>query len=134
LTTEDLKVTFREATSMKQVVPLMPTLMQQTAIDIAEILSEVSDELLVQIFDFFTIKQQGVIFSEFPIDRQYSYQQSISKKKFAVIFEEMPSDDRVDLYQMLSLNEQNSLLPFLSKRIREDVLYLNEYPEDTAGR
>ncbi len=133
LTTEDLKVTFREATSMKQVVPLMPTLMQQTAIDIAEILSEVSDELLVQIFDFFTIKQQGVIFSEFPIDRQYSYQQSISKKKFAVIFEEMPSDDRVDLYQMLSLSEQNALLPFLSKHIREDVLYLNEYPDDTAG-
>lgn len=133
LTTEDLKTSFEEATSMKQVVSLMPALMQQTVIDIAEILSEVSDELLVQIFDFFTIKQQGFIFSEFPIDRQYNYQQSISKKKFAVIFEEMPSDDRVDLYQMLSLSEQNALLPFLSKLIREDVLYLNTYPEETAG-
>jgi len=132
-TTKDLKESFREASSMKDIVSLMPALMQQTGIDIADILSEVSDELLVQIFDFFTIKQQGIIFSEFPIDRQYEYQQSISKKKFALIFEEMPSDDRVDLYQMLSLNEQNSLLPFLSKRIREDVLYLNEYPEDTAG-
>lgn len=133
LSTKRLRDSFREATSMKQIVPMMPVLMQQTGIDIAEILSEVSDELLVQIFDFFTIKQQGVIFSEFPIDRQYSYQQSISKKKFALVFEEMPSDDRVDLYQMLSLSEQNALLPFLPKRIREDVLYLNEYPDDTAG-
>lgn len=133
ITTEDLKTSFQEATRMKQVVSLMPALMQQTVIDIAEILSEVSDELLVQIFDFFTIKQQGFIFSEFPIDRQYNYQQSISKKKFAVVFEEMPSDDRVDLYQMLSLSEQNALLPFLSKHIREDVLYLNAYPEESAG-
>lgn len=133
ITSKGLKESFQEATSMKQVVSLMPALMQQTVIDIAEILSKVSDELLVQIFDFFTIKQQGFIFSEFPIDRQYSYQQSISKKKFAVVFEEMPSDDRVDLYQMLSLSEQNALLPFLSKRIREDVLYLNTYPEETAG-
>lgn len=133
LTAEDLKISFQEATSMKEVVSLMPILMQQTPIDIADILSEVSDDLLVQIFDFFTIKQQGFIFSEFPIDRQYEYQQSISKKKFALVFEEMPSDDRVDLYQMLSLSEQTALLPFLPKHIREDVLYLNTYPDETAG-
>lgn len=133
LTAEELKLSFEEATSMKEVVSLMPLLMQQTPIDIADILSEVTDDLLVQIFDFFTIKQQAFILSEFPIDRQYEYQQSISKKKFALVFEEMPSDDRVDLYQMLSLSEQNALLPFLPKHIREDVLYLNAYPEETAG-
>lgn len=132
-TAEELHFKFEEISSMKEIIPLMPSLMEQTAIDIAEIVSILDDSLLVQVFDFFTLKQQATIFSEIDLDRQYSFFKSVSKKKFAAIFEEMPSDDRVDLYQELSLSEQNSLLPFLSKPTREDVLYLNEYPDNTAG-
>jgi magnesium transporter len=55
------------------------------------------------------------------------------KLHFAYIFENMYSDVRADLYQELSKEEQIGLLPFLEKKVREDVIALSSYPPDTAG-
>jgi magnesium transporter len=58
---------------------------------------------------------------------------TVSKKRFAQIFENMPSENRADFFQHLTQEEQSSLLPYLSKKVREDVIKLSAYPPETAG-
>lgn len=45
----------------------------------------------------------------------------------------MPSDARADLFKVMTRQEQIDLIPFLSKKTRENVLALSSYPSDTAG-
>jgi magnesium transporter len=51
----------------------------------------------------------------------------------AALFEQMPSDDRADLYNRLSEEAQQKLLPALAKVERDDILRLAAYPEGTVG-
>ena len=45
----------------------------------------------------------------------------------------MYSDDRADLFQDFSKEEQIEILPYLDKKTREDVIVLSAYEPDTAG-
>ena len=45
----------------------------------------------------------------------------------------MYSDVRADLFQKFDKNDQIDLLPFLEKKVKEDVIHLSTYDEDTAG-
>ncbi|MEO1219358.1 MAG: magnesium transporter [Bacteroidota bacterium] len=76
---------------------------------------------------------QGSVFAELDGSYQLSLYQLASKKNFAAIFSHMPSDDRADFYQRLGDKEQARLFPYLTKRIREDVIALSAYPAKTAG-
>jgi len=45
----------------------------------------------------------------------------------------MYSDSRADLFQEFKKEEQIEILPYLNKKIREDVIVLSAYPPETAG-
>lgn len=49
------------------------------------------------------------------------------------LFEQMPSDDRADLYNRLGEEAQHKLLPALAKVERDDILRLAAYPEGSVG-
>jgi len=114
-------------------LPPFEVLKKMPIVEVAEQLVGMDAIELLPWLDGFSIAQQALIVAEFPIVRQLEFFQSVSRKRFAPIFEQMPSDSRADLFQHLTQQEQAELLPFLSKKVREDVIQLSNYPPETAG-
>ncbi len=116
-----------------QLMEMVPVMRKMPVVEVGEILQDIDETYLFNVLDRFSLEQQGLIFSEFPIAKQLRLFKSVSQKRFAHIFEHMPSDYRADLFQHLTPKEQAALLPFLPKRVREDVITLSAYPPETAG-
>jgi magnesium transporter len=101
--------------------------------DVAEFMEERPIEEILQYLKKLDLEDQGRIFSDFSVDLQLKFFHSIDRRTFANIFGQMFSDIRADLYQELTKEEQIELLPYLDKKVREDVIILSAYPPETAG-
>lgn len=101
--------------------------------DVAEFMEERSPEEVIKYLNKLDLEDQGRIFSDFSLDLQKKLFHSLERRTFARIFGNMFSDIRADLYQDLSKEEQIELLPYLDKKVREDVIILSAYPPETAG-
>jgi len=102
-------------------------------VEIAEVLQEFDNKVILDCFEMMSPERQGEVFAEMDMTRKLDFFKQLSKKRFASIFEYMYSDSRADFFQHLTQQEQASLLPFLSKETAEDVLVLSAYPPETAG-
>jgi magnesium transporter len=100
---------------------------------VVENLVEKSDIDIVHILKMIGPEASGKIFGYFTIDKQYDLSKIIDKRSFSDIFTHVYSDDRADLYQEFSKEEQIELLPYLDKKTREDVIVLSAYEPETAG-
>jgi magnesium transporter len=130
---QELHKLANEFQHIDQIIEMVPVMKKMPVVEVAEILEAIDETYLFNILDRFTLEQQGLIFAEFPMVKQLDLFKSVSKKRFAQIFENMPSENRADFFQHLTQEEQSSLLPFLSKNVREDVIKLSAYPPETAG-
>ncbi len=101
--------------------------------DISEWLTALSIPSIVKILTKIPYKKWGVVFAELPHETQRAIYCKMEKKKFALLFSCIPSDQRADFYQFLHDKERIQLLPFLAKKIKENVLALSGYPPETAG-
>lgn len=101
--------------------------------DVAEFLSDKPLEEVIDHLKKLDEEDQGKIFSDFSMDMQLKLFHGMDRRSFARIFGQMYSDIRADLYQELTKDEQIELLPYLNKKVREDVIILSAYPSDTAG-
>ena len=129
----DLQKLARDFKHIDQIIELVPVMQKMPVIEVAEILQSIDETYLLNLLDRFNIEQQGLIIAEFPMARQLNLFKGSSQKRFAKLFENMPSDNRADFFQHLTQQEQSLLLPYLSKIIREDVIKLSAYPPETAG-
>lgn len=101
--------------------------------DVAEFMEEKPLEEVIEYLKKLDLEDQGRIFSDFSIDLQLKLFHELDRRTFANIFGQMFSDIRADLYQELTKEEQIELLPYLDKKVREDVIILSAYPPETAG-
>ena len=101
--------------------------------DVAEFMEEKPIEEVIEFLHKLDIEDQGRIFSDFSQTIQLKLFHALDRRSFAEVFAHMFSDIRADLYQELSKEEQIELLPYLNKKVREDVLILSAYPPETAG-
>ncbi len=101
--------------------------------DVAEFMEEKSSDEIIEYLKQLDPEDQGRIFSDFSIDLQVKLFHGLDRRTFAKIFGQMYSDIRADLYQELTKEEQIELLPYLDKKVREDVIILSAYPPETAG-
>lgn len=101
--------------------------------DVAEFMEERSTEEVIAYLKQLDVEDQGRIFSDFTLELQLKLFHNLDRRSFALIFGQMFSDIRADLYQELTKEEQIELLPYLDKRVREDVIILSAYPPETAG-
>ncbi len=76
---------------------------------------------------------RGEIFSHFPMEVQLEIAENLGRRDIANLVNDMPPDDRVDLYKRLPEETQERLLPALAQAEREDIRRLAAYPEGTAG-
>ncbi|MFP5385322.1 MAG: magnesium transporter [Bacteriovoracia bacterium] len=101
--------------------------------DVAEFMEEKSIDEIMEYLNRLDLEHQGRIASDFSLDLQLKLFHSLERRSFAKIFGQMFSDIRADLYQELTKEEQIELLPYLDKKVREDVIILSAYPPETAG-
>ncbi|MCB1145726.1 MAG: magnesium transporter [Leptospiraceae bacterium] len=102
-------------------------------IEIAEILEELENEDLLSVLPALEKERRGAIVSEFDMDRQIFLFEHTEPAEFSDTFEHMYPESRADLYQNLSRVQQVTLLPYLPKNVRTDVIKLSSYPPETAG-
>ncbi len=101
--------------------------------DVAEFMEEKPIEEVAEYLQKLDLEDQGRIFSDFSFDIQLKLFRFLDKRTFAKVFGQMYSDIRADLYQELTKDEQIELLPYLDRKVREDVIILSAYPPETAG-
>jgi len=130
---EEIQTLLREFHHLDELIDLIPVLKKMPVVEVGEALYEVDEIYLPGILDHFEPRLQGLIMAEFSYTRQLNLFKSMSRKRFALIFAHIPSEDRADLFQYLTQKEQSSLLPFLPKGVREDVMDLSRYAEQSAG-
>lgn len=130
---EEIKKLAEEFVQIDRIIEMVPVLRKMPVVEVGEILQEVDDEYIFTILGYFPPREQGLLFAEFPLIRQLNLFRTVARRRFAEIFEHMPSDNRADFYQHLTQEEQATLLPYLSKKVREDVIRLSAYPPETAG-
>jgi len=129
----EIEKLLKEFTRVDMVLELVPVLKKMPLVEVSELLAPIDDVFLLSVLDQFRPEHQGQIVAEFPMYRQLSFFKSISRRRFVSIFENMPSENRADFYLEISLQEQAELLPYLTKKVREDVIKLSSYPPETAG-
>ena len=112
---------------------LLALLSSAPVVGVAEFLAQQSTADLLALLVRLPVEMQGAVFAEFDEQRQQAVYQLASKRDFAIIFSHMPSSDRADFYQQMNDREQAKLFPYLTKRVREDVIALSVYPPQTAG-
>lgn len=100
---------------------------------VVEVLEDKELSDIIKLLSFIDIEEAGRLFSHFSTDKQYDIFKVCNRKLFSDIFSAMYSDVRADLYQELLKEEQIGLLPYLKKKVREDVIVLSAYEPDTAG-
>ena len=77
--------------------------------------------------------EQAEIFGYLPTEVQVKQAVSISRRKLAPIIRQMLSDERADLFNRLSAEQRDTLLPALAQAEREDLLRLSAHEEGSAG-
>lgn len=105
----------------------------ESYVEIAEFLSTLDSDKRLSLFLSLKEEISADIFCEFNTTLQNEIYNSVNKSVFAKMFSLCPSESRVDFYKQLEYKEQIKILPFLSKEIKNDVLSLSLYSEETAG-
>ena len=75
----------------------------------------------------------GRIFSDLDQETQLYIFKNIERPMMAKVFNYVSSDARADFYKDLKLDEQSEFLPYLEKKVREDITALSSYPSESAG-
>ncbi len=89
--------------------------------NVSRMLTWLDESKLTDIFVYFTEDYQKKLLRELP------------RETVITLFETMPADERVDLFQCMDLPSRQHLLPALVHAEREDILRLAAYPEGSVG-
>ncbi|KLG05716.1 magnesium transporter [Enterobacter cloacae subsp. cloacae] len=101
--------------------------------DLAEILNELSVSQVLLQLNYLDAHNRAMVFSHFCSDRQDALLRAMTCDVMTALFENLPSDDRADIYNRMSERFRRDLLSALPKEQREDLLRMSSYPEGTAG-
>jgi magnesium transporter len=126
-------VQWNQLLEQQQEKKLLTQLCDAPIVEVADFLTQQQPSKLLALFTLLPQELQGAVFADFEEKQQRILYQLLTKKYFAQIFTHIPSHQRAEFYQQLGDKEQIQLLPYLSKKVREDVMTLSAYPPETAG-
>ena len=130
---EELVNAIREATAAGDADRLRTLVEGEHPADIGASLQEFDPQQVWVVLDLLPLVDQAVVFGYFDRDFQVELAHRAPRAKLARIVTEMNSDERADLFNELSDEQQDALLPALAQAEREDIRRLAAYEEDTAG-
>ncbi len=73
------------------------------------------------------------LFSYFSEELQTGLFHDMNKEEAARLLKHLPADERADLYGLLDAQARRNILPSLEQGIREDMLHLASFPEESTG-
>jgi magnesium transporter len=130
---DELVAAIREATSAGDAAALRALIDDEHPADVAGALEEFDPHHVWAMLDLLPLDDQAGMFGYFERDFQVELAQTAPRAKLARIVTEMHSDERADLFNELSDEQQDALLPALAQAEREDIRRLAGYEEGTAG-
>lgn len=102
-------------------------------VDLAELITELSDEEIPKLYEMIPSEQQVEVFEHLDHAWQNKILALISFSSASHVLNEMSSDDRADFIASLRPAVQKQVFGLLQKEEHEDVTQLLKYPETTAG-
>jgi magnesium transporter len=129
----ELVESLREAIDSGNAALLRQLIEDEHYADIAAALEEFEPRQVWTVLDLLPVQEQAGLFGYLDTDFQVKLAHTGSRAKLARIVSEMHSDERADLFNELSDEQQDALLPALAQAEREDIRRLASYEEDTAG-
>ena len=130
---EELEEKLRRLIDEKKSSKLKEELSDLNEIDIANFLSDLEDDKLIKVFRLLPKDKATDVFVNLDEDKQQNLIQSLTKKESKQIIEDMYTDDAVDLFEEMPAIVVTSLLSGVSKETRNEINYLLQYPENSAG-
>lgn len=102
-------------------------------VDLATYFSELLPEDAAQQLLLIPLPRRVQVFGYLPADTQVDMVQLLDRTQLAEIVTEMRSDDRADLFNLMSPEQQQILLRGLAQAERDDIRRLAAHIEGTAG-
>ena len=102
-------------------------------VDIAEILDEISDELLPVVFRLLPKDTAADVFSYMESDAQEKLIKTFSDNELKEIINDLYVDDAVDMIEEMPSNVVKRILNSASAEMRKSINTLLNYPKDSAG-
>ncbi|WP_022728482.1 magnesium transporter [Fodinicurvata sediminis] len=102
-------------------------------VDVASFLEEVSASTAREHLLSLPLERRTEVFGYLTPGTQVSLAHLLDRRHLARIVTEMDADDRADLFNRLSPEQQEALLPGLAQAEREDIRRLAAHAEGTAG-
>jgi magnesium transporter len=130
---EELVEAMRGAVTAGDAAALRALIDDEHPVDVAAALEEFEPHHAWAILDLLPLVKQAGLFGYFERDFQVELAHTAPRAKLARIVTEMHSDERADLFNELSDEQQDALLPALAQAEREDIRRLAGYEEETAG-
>lgn len=130
---EELARAIRDAAASGDAAALRAAVEDEHPVDIGAVLEELESHQAWVVLDMLPLAEQAGIFGYLDRDFQVELAQTAPRAKLARIVTEMHSDERADLFNELSDEQQDALLPALAQAEREDIRRLAGYEQDSAG-
>lgn len=105
----------------------------QHAADIAQFLRDHEADIDWRVLDLLDLSRQAEVLGYLDRTMQVTLARSAPRARLAAVVTAMDADDRADLFNALTEDEQEALLPALAQAEREDIRRLASYEEGTAG-
>jgi magnesium transporter len=102
-------------------------------VDVATLFEQLPNTAARDLLLVSPLARRTEIFGYLRADKQAALSRLLDRSQLAEIVTEMSADDRADLYNRLSPDQQETLLPGLAQAEREDIRRLAAYAAGTAG-
>jgi magnesium transporter len=133
MTYELLSEVLRGADHQVDDAALREFLEEEHPVDLAAFIGELEPDDAWRLLDLMPLSEQADVFGYFDHDFQVELAKHAPRKKLARLITEMNADERADLYNELSEEQRDALMPGLAQAEREDIRQLAGYEEGTAG-
>lgn len=122
-----------ELTNYKKYSELQQYIEQLTIPDLALLFEDIDDEEMIKVFRLLPKDEAADVFSYMDSDLQEKLINSFTDRELKQIVTELYMDDTVDLIEEMPSNVVKRILKTVTKKDRDRINELLNYPEDSAG-
>ncbi len=117
----------------KKLTKIKQTWQEMNEYDIASLIEDLPENLLVQAFRLLPKSKAADVFSNMNEEIQRNLISALTNKEATLIIEDMYSDDAADLFEEMPAVMVSKLLSNVSKDTRLSINKLLKYPDNSAG-
>jgi len=125
--------TITELLNNKNLVKIKKEFQEMNEFDIAELIQDLPENLLMQAFRLLPKDIASDVFVNMDDDVQRKLISALTNKEATAIIEDMYSDDAADLFEEMPAMMVSKLLSGVSKDTRTSINRLLNYPDNSAG-